>query len=181
MTLETAAFVQVPYVNSDHEYFNSAFTSPASPSASILLSSPAQENFNFDSLLQSQPDADLLTTNDTVAVQEYFTNDTYHQTVDANFSISPIIDSANTMITSPNDVVPSSPTLNFDPDFPILGDDILEQALKSLEDFTKFTTTPSDGNYLNIQGNDNSFNFIHNDDVADLAWEESFATLFPSI
>jgi len=188
LNTDTAAFVQVSSTNPDHQYYNTAFTSPASPSASILFSSQPNESFDFESLLQPQTVTDLMSTNDTADVQQYFNTESYApieiNVADSNFPAA-VNYIAPPTTASPIGVVPASPTLNFDPDFPPLGDDILDEALKSLGDFTKFaegtnSTAPSVLNGL--QGTtDIGFDFLQNDDFRDLAWEESFAQIFPSL
>jgi len=177
---ETAVTESIPFVNSssssatnDHQYFSNAMSSPSS--SSVLFSSSSNINFDLESLLQPQPMADLFSNNDTA--DQYFQN--------AASSInSGIISSAK----SPNSMVPASPILNFDPDFPALGDDILQQALQSLGDLTKFaenttSTTQLSTSSIGDQSSSNvtGFDFLQNDDYADLVWEESFAQLFPSL
>jgi hypothetical protein len=189
LNTDTAAFVQISSANADHQYFNSAFTSPASPSASVLFSSPSNESYDFESLLQPPTVNDLLLpTNDTADVQQYFNNDSYASSMEINVCDSDFAAAVNSIVpsaTSPIGVVPASPTqLNFDPDFPPLGDDVLEQALKSLGEFTKFAedTTSTSFSILDSQSTtDAGFDFLQNDDFRDLAWEESFAQIFPSV
>lgn len=175
-----SSFVQSSSANNDHQYFNSAFTSPASPSSSILFSS-SNPSFDFESILQPQPVSDLFSVNDTADIQQYFTSSPPSIGLNIVDSTSSVISNAISA-KSPNSVVPTSPALIFDPDFPQIGDDILEQALKSLGDLTKFaenTTALASITDQNISGN--GFDFIQSDDYTDLAWEESFAQLFPSL
>jgi len=163
----------------DHQYFNSAFTSPASPSSSILFSS-SNPSFDFESLLQPQPVSDLFSATDAADVQ-YFTSSSPSIGLMNIIDTTSVINSNVVSAKSPNSVVPTSPAaLKFDPDFPPLGDDILEQALKSLGDMTKFADdTASTSKAQNSIGS--GFDFLQTDDYADLAWEESFAQLFPSL
>jgi len=192
--------------NNDHQYFSSnVFTNPASPS-SLLFSSASSsssnnECFDFESLLQ-QPSENvsiindnLFSTNDTAVEFQYdFMNNSYPPQIDVINSTATTINSSNTIIkaNSPNSsVVPASPssTLNFDTDFPPLGDDILEIALKSLGDFTKNSdlTNASSSAILptllidNQNASTSGFDFLQQDDYTDPAWEESFAQLFPSL
>jgi len=191
--------------NNDHQYFsNNVFNaSPVSPS-SLLFSSASSsssssinnESFDFESLLQpprenisSINDSNLFSTNDTAAAVEFqydFMNNPYPQ-IDT-------INNSNTIVKadSPNSsVVPASPssTLNFDTDFPQLGDDILEIALKSLGDFTKNNPELTNGSSAILptllvddqNASTSGFDFLQQDDYTDPAWEESFAQLFPSL
>jgi len=171
--------------NGDHQYFNSsAFTSPASPSSSILFSSSSTNNFDFESLLQQQHDVnnDLFSTsittssNDTADIQQYLINNSSSMIVKAESQNSNIL------------VPATPPTLNFDPDFPPLGDDILEQALKSLGDFTKFADNTTFGQTISnslLDGQSlastSDFDFPQREEYTDPVWEESFAQLFPSL
>jgi len=212
-TIETAMNFVDPNLlsstNNDHQYFSSSnvFTNPASPS-SLLFSSVSSsssstsnnESFDFESLLQ-QPsenvsinDNNLFSTNDTAVEFQYdFMNNSYPPQIDIINSTT-TNNSSNTIIkaNSPNSsVVPASPStlLNFDTDFPQLGDDILEIALKSLGDFTKNNSdlTNSSSAILptllidNQNASTSGYDFLQQDDYTDPAWEESFAQLFPSL
>jgi len=199
-SIETAAVKTIIFgqnllssTNNDHQYFNNVFVSPAlfSSNSSSSETNNNNECFDFESLLQQQqPSQNLLfssssSPNDTADVQQYF-NDTSIATLNSGIIKTEILVNSNS-----SSLVPTSPSqLNFDTDFPQLGDDILEQALRSLGDLTKsfndetlpivsnFSASFDDGQQI---ATTSGFDFLQQDDYTDLAWEESFAQLFPSL
>lgn len=155
----------------DHEYFQNTagVISTESSSSSIMFPSNTSSDcgFDLDSILQN-PQCDqqqeIVSTPSTgiqVTVGEYFQQGTISA-------------------ASPVTQVPGSPNLNIDPDFPQLGDDILQQALQSLGDLTKFAESSISGTSTEMN-NIGLDDFLQNDDYTDLAWEESFAELFPAL
>jgi len=200
-SIETAAVKTIIFgqnllssTNNDHQYFNNVFVSPAlfSSNSSSSETNNNNESFDFESLLQQQPPSQNLlfsssssSPNDTADVQQYF-NDTSIATLNSGIIKTEILVNSNS-----SSLVPTSPSqLNFDTDFPQLGDDILEQALRSLGDLTKsfndetlpivsnFSASFDDGQQI---ATTSGFDFLQQDDYTDLAWEESFAQLFPSL
>jgi hypothetical protein len=151
----------------DHEYFQQNGVISSESQSSIMFSS--NSSFDLDSILQhpqQQDPADLFPSTDTrVTMGEYFQEEGINSAI------------------SPNNQVPASPNLNIDPDFPQLGDDILQQALQSLGDLTKFAESNESSSATTSESNNTiGFDdFLQNDDYCDLAWEESFAQLFPSL
>jgi len=131
--------------------------------------------------MQLKNEPDLFSTNDTVDVDQYF-NTSAGVTVAAGsvVSSSTTATSSVTAVESPNNVVPASPTLTFDSEFPTLADDILEQALQSLGEFAKVAENTIRSS-VNEHATPTTLDFIQNDDFVDLAWEESFSQLFPTL
>lgn len=153
----------------DHQYFTNAMVSPSS--SSVLFSSSSNSNFDFESILQPATGAQLFPSHDAANVQQYLR--------DTPLAIEPAGSSEATSACSPNGMVPASPALNFDPEFPQLADDILQQALQSLGDLSKFAedATAPPASASDVIG----FDLLQSDDYVDLAWEESFEQLFPSL